>query len=175
MSEGLGRAAFGCAEADDRAPCLGPATEHQAWRICAPPAGGRGHCCGLGRGAQEARQAGRALALPRQPQPERLHWVPGACRHRVSGGTHPHAIEFQTCRPERAPSLCARPLQTGFRGAFDALQANKQVVSRGLTFELTGPRRQDALARLAKMYPVPPTGPRWPAVAGPVERGVRPR
>ena len=44
---------------------------------------------------------------------------------------------------------------------------------RRLTFELTGPQRQDALARLAKMYRVPPTGPRWPAVAGPVERGVR--
>ena len=42
-----------------------------------------------------------------------------------------------------------------------------------LTFELTGARRRDALARLAKMYSVPPTGPRWPAVARPVERGVR--
>ena len=42
-----------------------------------------------------------------------------------------------------------------------------------LTFELTGARRQDALARLVKMYLVPPTGPRWPAVARPVERGVR--
>ena len=45
---------------------------------------------------------------------------------------------------------------------------------RRLTFELTGARRQDALARLAKMYRVPPTGPRWPAVARPVARGVRP-
>ena len=45
----------------------------------------------------------------------------------------------------------------------------------GLTFELTGARRQDALARLAKMYRVPPTGPRRPAVARPVERVVRPR
>ena len=46
---------------------------------------------------------------------------------------------------------------------------------RGLTFELTGPRRQDALARTERMYRVPQLGPRWPAVAGPVERGVRPR
>ena len=43
----------------------------------------------------------------------------------------------------------------------------------GLTFELTGPRRQDALARAEKMYRVLQLGPRWPAVAGPVERGVR--
>jgi hypothetical protein len=48
------------------------------------------------------------------------------------------------------------------------------VLVWGLTFELTGALRQDALARLARMYRVPPTGPRWPAVARPVERGVRP-
>ena len=42
-----------------------------------------------------------------------------------------------------------------------------------LTFEVTDARRQDALARLAKMYSVPPTGPRWPAVARPVDRVVR--
>ena len=41
--------------------------------------------------------------------------------------------------------------------------------------ELTGPTRQDGQGRLAKMYCVPPTGPGWPAVAGPVERRVRPR
>jgi hypothetical protein len=40
--------------------------------------------------------------------------------------------------------------------------------------ELTGPVRQDGLARSAKMHRVPPTGPSWPAVAGPVERRVRP-
>ena len=40
--------------------------------------------------------------------------------------------------------------------------------------ELTGPMRQDGLARLAKMHRVPPTGPSWPAVAGPVERRVSP-
>jgi len=39
--------------------------------------------------------------------------------------------------------------------------------------ELTGPTRQDGLARSAKMHRVPPTGPSWPAVAGPVERRVR--
>ena len=51
---------------------------------------------------------------------------------------------------------------------------NWHVALRRLTFEVTGARRQDALARLAKMYRVPPTGPRWLAVARPVDRGVMP-
>ena len=42
-----------------------------------------------------------------------------------------------------------------------------------LTFELTGARRQDAFARLAKMYRVPPTGPWWHAAEGPLDRRVR--
>jgi hypothetical protein len=42
-----------------------------------------------------------------------------------------------------------------------------------LTFELRGRQRRDARARLAKMYRVPPTGPAWPAVGAPFERGVR--
>ena len=43
----------------------------------------------------------------------------------------------------------------------------------GLTFELTGPRRWDGLARAGKMYRVPQAGPRQPAVGGPVvQRGV---
>ena len=47
---------------------------------------------------------------------------------------------------------------------------------RGLTLELTGPRRQDGLARAEKMYRVPQPGPRQPAVGGPVvQRRVRPR
>ena len=46
---------------------------------------------------------------------------------------------------------------------------------RCLTFELTGARRQDALARTERMYRVPQSGPRGPAVARPVERGVRQR
>ena len=45
----------------------------------------------------------------------------------------------------------------------------------GITFELTGPRRQGALARAEKMYRVPQAGPRCPAGEGPVvERGVMP-
>ena len=39
--------------------------------------------------------------------------------------------------------------------------------------ELTGPTRQGGLARSAKMYRAPPTGPSRPAAAGPVERRVR--
>lgn len=48
-------------------------------------------------------------------------------------------------------------------------------VLRGLTLELTGPMRQDGLARAVKMYRVPQAGPRRPAVADPVvQRGARP-
>ena len=46
--------------------------------------------------------------------------------------------------------------------------------TRGLTFELSGRRRQDARARAEKMYTVPRTGPWWPAVGAPLERRVRP-
>jgi hypothetical protein len=44
-----------------------------------------------------------------------------------------------------------------------------------LTFELTGRQRQDARPGPVKMYRVPPARAWWPAVAAPVERGVRPR
>jgi hypothetical protein len=47
------------------------------------------------------------------------------------------------------------------------------VELRGLTFELTGRQRRAALARTERMYRVPQSGPRWPAVGAPVERGVR--
>ena len=43
----------------------------------------------------------------------------------------------------------------------------------GLTFELSGRRRQDARARAVKMHRVPQAGPWWPAVGAPLERGVR--
>ena len=46
---------------------------------------------------------------------------------------------------------------------------------RGLTFELSGRRRQDAGPGLAKMYRVPPDRAWWPAVGAPLERVVRPR
>ena len=43
----------------------------------------------------------------------------------------------------------------------------------GLTFELSGRRRQDARPGLEKMYRVPPDRAWWPAVGAPLERGVR--
>ena len=46
---------------------------------------------------------------------------------------------------------------------------------RGLTFELSGRRRQDARPGPVKMYRVPPARAWWPAVGAPLERGVRPR
>ena len=45
----------------------------------------------------------------------------------------------------------------------------------GLTFELSGRRRQDARARAEKMYRVPKPGPWRHAVGAPLERLVRPR
>ena len=45
----------------------------------------------------------------------------------------------------------------------------------GLTFELSGRRRQDARPGLEKMYRVPPDRAWWPAVGAPLERGVRQR
>jgi hypothetical protein len=45
----------------------------------------------------------------------------------------------------------------------------------GLTFELSGRRRQDARPGLAKMYRVPPDRAWRPAVGAPLERGVRHR
>jgi hypothetical protein len=44
---------------------------------------------------------------------------------------------------------------------------------RGLTFELSGRRRQDARPGPVKMYRVPPARAWWPAVGAPLERGVR--
>ncbi len=55
-----------------------------------------------------------------------------------------------------------------------AVVESRPSFSQTLTFELSGRQRQDARARLAKMYRVPPTGPWWPAVGAPLERGVRP-
>jgi hypothetical protein len=45
----------------------------------------------------------------------------------------------------------------------------------GLTFELSGHRRRDAMPGLAKMYRVPTARAWWPAVGAPLERRVRPR
>ena len=44
---------------------------------------------------------------------------------------------------------------------------------RGLTLELSGHRRLDALGRAEKMDGVPQPGPRWSAVGAPLERRVR--
>ena len=45
----------------------------------------------------------------------------------------------------------------------------------GLTFEVSGRRRQDAKPELAKMYRVPPAWAWWPAGGAPLDRGVRRR
>jgi len=69
----------------------------------------------------------------------------------------------------------AKLLKRCMRIAVRALKAARAKITRlcCLTLELTGPLRQGSLARAEKMYRVPQTGPRWLAVAGPVERRVR--
>ena len=61
--------------------------------------------------------------------------------------------------------------------ALDTFRAElaKRLFVCALTFELSGRQRQDASARAAKMYSVPPAGRWWPAVGAPLERGVRPQ
>ena len=49
------------------------------------------------------------------------------------------------------------------------------IMTKRLTFELSGRQRQDARPGLAKMYRVPPDLAWWPAVGAPLERGVRPQ
>ena len=44
----------------------------------------------------------------------------------------------------------------------------------GLTFELSGRKRQDARPGLATIYRVPPDRARWPAVYAPLEQRFRP-
>ena len=55
-----------------------------------------------------------------------------------------------------------------------AVMLEKRGNLRGLTFELSGRRRQDARPRLEKMYRVPQDRAWGPAVGAPLERGVRP-
>ena len=52
-------------------------------------------------------------------------------------------------------------------------RASTAASSCRLTFEVTCPLRRAGLARAETMYRVPQTGPRRPAVAGQVDRGVR--
>jgi hypothetical protein len=58
-------------------------------------------------------------------------------------------------------------------GAYSAREVQGYPL-RGLTFELSGRRRQGARPGSVKMYRVPPARAWWPAVGAPLERGVRP-
>ena len=97
-------------------------------------------------------------------------------------------VQSETCRSKLAnePTLdcgCSRRALSAFllkcadgsSWLFNRLWLDADLAYCCPTFEVTGPLRQDGLARLAKMYRVPPTGPSWPAVVGPVDRRVRPR
>ena len=66
-----------------------------------------------------------------------------------------------------APSRCPRAASKDRPPPYSCI--------RGLTFELSGRRRQDAKPGPVKMYRVPPDRAWWPAVGAPLERGVRQR
>ena len=82
--------------------------------------------------------------------------------------------EFSRCGPKgrvHASVSGARASSATTAGRSHEIPMN--LYSECLTFELSGRRRQDARARAEKMYTVPRTGPWWPAVGAPLERGVR--
>ena len=88
-----------------------------------------------------------------------------------------HACEgihrYVKCRPRSAflQSAC----NAGLSGARCSVQDYRDRGHLcGLTFELSGRRRQDARPGQAKMYTVLPARAWWPAVGAPLERGVRP-
>jgi hypothetical protein len=68
-------------------------------------------------------------------------------------------------------SQCCRSAATD--SALGLKVIRDQVAMCGPTFELTGPRRQDASTRADRRYSALQPGPGWPAVAGLVEREVR--
>ena len=72
-------------------------------------------------------------------------------------------------------SLCEQQVCAPFvQKLSNEVMLEERGILRGLTFEVTGRQRQDALARTGTMYRVPQSGPRWPAVGAPVDRRVRP-
>ena len=73
-------------------------------------------------------------------------------------------------------SLCEQQVCALFvQKLSNEVMLEERGILRGLTFELSGRRRQDARPGLAKMYRVPPDRAWWPAVGAPLERGVRPQ
>jgi hypothetical protein len=116
---------------------------------------GLGHAPGKGAVAR-CSPPWRAPALSSREQPTRRVDRPGSSE--VAPTTAVRCREQPRCWPGAGPIGC---------------WICRTVAMRGLTFELSGRQRQDARARLAKMYCVPPTGPWWPAVGAPLERGVR--
>lgn len=66
-----------------------------------------------------------------------------------------------------------RPLTPRIRGVYRLSADIRCAPKQSLTFELRSHRRQDARPGPVKMYSVPPPRAWWPAVGGPLERGVR--
>jgi hypothetical protein len=95
-------------------------------------------------------------------------------RHMKKPATADHATKNDKNSAPRFLTMNA--LRRWFMYGRQNVRGPRRHVLCGLTFELTGPLRRDGLARAGKMYRVPQTGPRQPAVGGPVvQRGVRRR
>ena len=100
-----------------------------------------------------------ALARCRYPKTKRCGMAKLACRHTSDRSSAPRRSNRGLCLANAKPRSC--------------ILDKRRSRLRGLTFELSGRRRQDARPGLAKMYRVPPDRAWWPAVDAPLERGVR--
>ena len=101
-----------------------------------------------------------ASARCRFPRTKRCRIAKAAYRHTGDRSPAPRGSNRGWCRANAKPRSCI-------------LDRSRSCL-RGLTFELSGRRRQDARPGPVKMYRVPPARAWWPAVGAPLERGVRP-
>jgi hypothetical protein len=93
------------------------------------------------------------------------------CKLKLKGSKESRVVvvasQFNSLSGKRMYEVCRGSNSGGLRGVWVHTLC-------GLTFELSGRRRQDAKPGPVKMYGVPPARAWWPAVGAPLERGVRP-
>ena len=118
--------------------------------------------------------AGPAVGEPAQAADGPVHTWGRRWRARYLEGQRP-AIATAESAKQRQPDAAEWPDTSGDckRETVKRMPPYRAAGMRGLTFELSGRRRQDARPGLAKMYRVPPDRAWWPAVGAPLERGVR--
>jgi hypothetical protein len=118
-----------------------------------------------GRGDRERRRTRALLSDPESVRLSGLRWM-NCC-----GTLNKSASQPARTLARRAPHKQERKRVLVFNSA----SSHCAGLLCGLTFELSGRRRQDARPGPVKMYRVPPARAWWPAVGAPLERGVRPR